>query len=77
MYNYKNITKELQNNLFDKTDHSRHSKIMQTIDKINSSIGHDSIIIASQGFSDVKMRHEHRSPHYTTDWADIPTVTIK
>lgn len=67
----------IQNNLFDKTDHSRHSKIMQTIDKINSSIGHDSIIIASQGFSDVKMRHEHRSPHYTTDWADIPTVTIK
>ena len=67
----------IQNNLFDKTDRSRHSKIMQTIDKINSSIGHDSIIIASQGFSDVKMRHEHRSPHYTTDWADIPTVTIK
>lgn len=67
----------IQANIFDTTDHTRHSKIMQAIDKINSSIGNDTVIIASQRFSEVKMRHEHRSPRYTTAWEDIPTVTIK
>ena len=67
----------IQANLFDSSDRTRHSKIMQAIDKINNSMGSDSVIIASQGFSDVKMRHEHRSPRYTTDWADIPTVKVK
>jgi DNA polymerase V len=67
----------IQANIFDTTDHSRHSKIMQAIDKINSSIGNDTVIIASQKFSEVKMRHEHRSPRYTTSWDDIPTVTVK
>ena len=67
----------VQASLFDSSDRTRHSKIMQAIDKINNSMGSDSVIIASQGFSDVKMRHEHRSPRYTTDWADIPTVKVK
>lgn len=67
----------VQASLFDSSDRTRHSKIMKAIDKINNSMGSDSVIIASQGFSDVKMRHEHRSPRYTTDWADIPTVKVK
>ena len=67
----------IQANMFDSTDHSRHNKIMQAIDKINSSIGSDTVIIASQKFGEVKMRHEHRSPRYTTAWEDIPTVTVK
>lgn len=66
----------VQANMFDTTDHTRHGKIMHAIDKINSSMGRDSVIIASQGFGDVKMRHEHRSPRYTTDWAEIPIVKI-
>ena len=67
----------IQSQLFDTTDHSRHTKIMQAIDKINAMQGHDSVIIASQGFDNIKMRGEHRSPRYTTDWNDIPTASIK
>lgn len=66
----------VQANLFAGSNQTHHSKVMQAIDKINSSMGADAVIIASQGFGDVKMRHEHRSPHYTTDWADIPTVKV-
>ena len=67
----------VQTTLFDTTDRNRSHKLMQTIDSINNTLGRDSIIIASQGFGDIKMRHEHRSPRYTTDWNDLPTVTVK
>lgn len=67
----------VQANLFDATDHTRHNKIMQTIDKINDSMGSGAVIIASQGFSDVKMRNQHRSPRYTTAWDEIPIVKAK
>ncbi len=68
---------EVQTALFDTRDHARQHRLMSAIDSINGSMGRDSIIIASQGFGDIKMRHEHRSPHYTTDWDDLPTVTVK
>lgn len=67
----------VQTTLFDTTDRNRHHRLMQAIDSINDTLGRDSIIIASQGFGDIKMRHEHRSPRYTTDWNDLPTVTVK
>lgn len=68
---------EVQTALFDTRDHARQHRLMSAIDSINGSMGRDSIIIASQGFGDIKMRHEHRSPRYTTDWDDLPTVTVK
>ncbi len=63
--------------LFDTRDRTRCRKLMQTIDSINRSLGRDSIIVASQGFGDIKIRRDHRSPHYTTDRDDLPTVTVK
>lgn len=68
---------EVQTALFDMRDRTRQHTLMHTIDSINRSLGRDSIIIASQGFGDIKIRHEHRSPRYTTDWNDLPTVTVK
>ena len=67
----------VQTALFDTRDRTRQHALMHTIDSINRSLGRDSIIIASQGFGDIKIRHEHRSPRYTTDWDDLPTVTVK
>lgn len=69
---------QIQAQLFDNMEsRNRHNKVMQAIDSINHAMGHNSIIIASQGFDEIKMRHEHRSPRYTTEWSEIPTVSVK
>jgi len=68
---------EVQAALFDMRDRTRQHRLMQTVDMINESMGRDSVIIASQGFGDMKIRREHRSPRYTTDWNDLPKATVK
>lgn len=69
---------EEQAQLFDNIQQrDRHRKVMHAIDVINSTMGHNSVIIASQGFDEIKMRHDHRSPRYTTEWDEIPTVSVK
>lgn len=67
----------VQTTLFDTADRSRQHRLMKTMDAINDALGRDSIIVASQGFGNIRMRHEHRSPGYTTDWNDLPCVSVK
>ena len=66
----------VQANLFGETDIQRHDRLMRAMDAINGRLGHDSVIVASQGFGDVRNQHQHRSPRYTTEWSDIPSVSL-
>ena len=66
----------VQANLFGETDIQRHDRLMRAMDAINGRLGHDSVIVASQGFGDVRNQHQYRSPRYTTEWSDIPTVSL-
>jgi len=67
----------IQQNLFDNVDRSRHTKLMNTMDKINNSMGRDKIRLASQGFGRKwKLKQEQLSPCYTTRMSDILTINI-
>jgi len=54
----------------------RESRISYLIDSINQQYGHGSIRIGAQGDGNIHKLSEHRSPHYTTLWSDIPTASI-
>lgn len=52
------------------------SKLMTALDAINGRFGKGTVHVASTGGSEKKrdweMRQERRTPHYTTDWSDLP-----
>jgi DNA polymerase V len=57
----------LQSALFDKTDHKRNQDVMKAIDKINQSLGKETVRFAVQGFEKrYKLRQHHLSQRYTT-----------
>lgn len=65
-----------QNDLFtDASALEKSSKLMKALDEINGRFGRDSLICASSGFDRKwSMKCGNRSPHYTTDWAALPTA---
>lgn len=63
--------------MFDSERQSQHERLMQAMDSINRQKGDKRIVLASEGMSGIKSSSEHRSPRYTTHWAEIPTVKIK
>lgn len=70
--------KNIQGNLFDKVDREKNSKLMQTMDKINSTHGRGSLRLASQSDNKNKISKQERlSPQYTTRWPDILCVGKK
>ena len=67
----------VQGSLFDEVDREKHTAIMQTLDRINSKYGRDTLKIAVQGYDQPwKLRREKLSPCYTTSWKDIITVKV-
>ncbi len=53
----------------------RSTKLMRTLDDINSRFGRNSLICASSGFErSWAMKCGNRSPSYTTDWHALPSV---
>jgi DNA polymerase V len=54
------------------------ARLMSALDTLNDRYGRGSLRIASEGVAKEKrqwaMRQERRTPHYTTNWADIPIV---
>ena len=49
--------------------------LLETIDKINTKFGSNTIRYASTGFKrSHKMRQEKLSPKFTTDWNELPVV---
>lgn len=63
--------------MFDSERQSQHERLMQAMDSINREKGDKRIVLASEGMSGIKSSSEHRSPRYTTHWAEIPIVKIK
>ena len=55
----------------------REHKITTALDTINATFGRGTIKLAVQGSGKIKTASESQSPHYTTLWSDIPTVTVK
>lgn len=52
-----------------------HPKLMQTLDKINTRYGRDSLFLAAQGINPQwQMRRTFLSPQYTSNWHDIPCI---
>ncbi|MBE6307809.1 MAG: Y-family DNA polymerase [Bacteroidales bacterium] len=66
----------VQGTLFDTIDRPKHKQLMQAIDKINATLGKDSVKIVSQGSITDHTNREHLSPQYTTRWEDIIKVKV-
>jgi hypothetical protein len=55
----------------------REHKITSALDSINATFGKGTIKLAVQGSGKIKTASDSQSPHYTTRWSDIPTVSVK
>ena len=55
----------------------KEQKLSSTLDAINGTLGKGIVRFAIQGSGNIKSSSNSQSPHYTTLWSDIPTVTIK
>lgn len=62
--------------LFDETDHEKESRFFRAVDAINAEKGANTVVIASQGFSKMKVNRNHLSKHYTTDWDELLTIKV-
>lgn len=68
---------EIQGDLFDTIDRDKQRKLMQAIDAVNKQNGHDTIRIASQGYSkNWHLKNEHLSLHYTTNLEEVIRVKV-
>lgn len=67
----------VQSNLFDTQDKSSKKALMETMDKVNKSLGKEVVRLAVQGFEKrYRLRAEHLSPCYTTNIDHILKVRI-
>jgi DNA polymerase V len=65
----------IQSNLFVPASENNKRFLMNTLDNINFSMRDDVIKFASSGINtDWKMRHEFRSPRYTSRWKELRKV---
>ena len=55
----------------------KESRLSESIDSIQRSFGSSALLFGVQGDGLFHMAQDHKSPHYTTRWSDIPTVTVK
>ena len=62
---------QVEHTLFDPIDRGKHSKLMESIDRINSKHGRKSILLASENNTVLESNKQHLSPNYTTEWDDI------
>jgi DNA polymerase V len=61
--------------LFEPEDRVRMAIVSETMDKINKQMGTNTLYFAAEGNRRTwSMKRERKSPHYTTDWDDIPKV---
>ena len=69
---------DMINSLFEDTQSiEKEHKITSAVDAINRAYGDGAIKFAIQGSGRIKNTSENQSPHYTTRWCDIPTVSVK
>ena len=55
----------------------RAERLSGCIDTINRTIGQGSILFGVQGDGRFHMTQDHKSPHYTTRWSDLPLATVR
>jgi DNA polymerase V len=56
-------------------DVASKGKLMLTLDALNKRYGRGTVKVSTQGaYQDWQMRQERKSPNYTTDWNDVPSV---
>lgn len=67
----------LQADMFDTRDRVKHNKVMEAMDKINTSFGRQKVKIGTQGFDRKwKLKNEKLSPCYSTNIKDILVVKV-
>lgn len=63
--------------LFDSKDRTQMAKITELIDKVNIEHGERTLFYASSGVQRPwRMKRNLKSPHYTTEWNQIPVARI-
>ena len=55
----------------------RGARLSASIDTLNRNFGPGTVLFGVQGDGRFHMAQAHASPHYTTRWTDLPTVTVK
>ena len=55
----------------------KERKLTSVVDAVNRAFGKSAIKFAVQGSGKIKTSSENQSPHYTTQWNDIPKATVK
>ena len=69
---------EMIQSLFDDTEATeKEHRITSALDAINRAYGDGTLKLAVQGSGRIKTTSEKQSPHYTTRWSDLPTVSVK
>ena len=69
---------DMVQSLFDDTEASeKEHRITTALDAINRAYGDGTLKLAVQGSGRIKTTSEKQSPHYTTRWSDLPTVSVK
>ncbi|MFI3319532.1 MAG: Y-family DNA polymerase [Rikenellaceae bacterium] len=66
----------VQSAMFDPLDRTKHTALMEVLDRINNDMGRSTLRVGSQGNSGVPTNSQHRSPLYTTSWSDILTIKV-
>ena len=54
----------------------REARLSGAIDSINRAYGQGTILLGLQGDGHIRMARDHQSPHYTTQWNDIPRAKV-
>ena len=68
---------EVQQSFWDNLNRNKHHDLMNVIDKISATMGHDTIKFAIQGTKKRwKLKQEKLSPGYTTKWDEILCIDI-
>jgi DNA polymerase V len=67
---------QVQSDFFYKKNFEASSeKLMGVLDSINKKMGRGTMKLASEGFKQPwRMKQGNKSPNYTTQWTDIPSV---
>lgn len=63
-----------QLHLRDYRDRERYAELMETLDRLNSSMGTETLFPSVTGSPSWLARCENRSPRYTTRWDELPVV---
>ncbi|MCX7908468.1 MAG: Y-family DNA polymerase [Ignavibacteria bacterium] len=66
-----------QYNLFDRLNREKVFRLMEIYDSINKKYGKGTLRFSAQGTNKVwKMKQEHLSEHFTTEWEEILTINL-